>query len=216
MGNVTAFQGSSQTAATPCQTDGQLIRRLWPDPAELSHHDHWHHDELVLRLLPVSAHDTLASEICLLHSSVALLSCFSFVVFWLKAVMNDTHCLIVPNSVSGHTFYFTVWMADYVNSSKSTLHWLFFFSEEVLHLTNQALCYLGGWHTPRQIISGAVGALLIFLTFRCVHYKYSFAVLGLMMVAMISVSHLTLPKPPGVVMLPIRRLRGSHQQAFSI
>jgi hypothetical protein len=134
-------------------------------------------------------------------------SCFSFVVFWLKAAINDTRCSIVPNSVSGHTFYnmfyFTVWMAEYVNSGKykSTFHRLFFFAAEALHLTNQALSYLGGWHTPCQIIYGAfvaVGASLVLLAFRCVHYKYSFAVLGLMMVAMIGVTHLTLPKPPGV------------------
>jgi hypothetical protein len=132
-------------------------------------------------------------------------SCFSLVTFWLKAVINDTRCSQIPNSVSGHTFYntfyFTMWMAQYLMSGKykSTFHRLFFFSAEALHLINQAFSYLGGWHTPRQIIYGAlvtVGASLLFLAFRHVHYIYSFIFLGSLMAAMIGVTHFAMPRPP--------------------
>ncbi|OHS97231.1 hypothetical protein TRFO_36584 [Tritrichomonas foetus] len=97
---------------------------------------------------------------------------FSHLGYFLKAHINDFNCSTHPNSISGHTFYhlffYVTFYVTYHHSkkAKSTLHKLSYYICQILHLVNLSLTYLGGYHTPRQIIAGAIfGIIVLIFTF---------------------------------------------------
>ena len=91
---------------------------------------------------------------------------FIFITFLLKLYIGDYKCSTVPNSVSGHTFvniYFLLtWSFSYFNSGKykTAFHRLYYYILSILLCINCVFTYLGGFHTPRQMIYGLMAAIV--------------------------------------------------------
>ncbi|OHT07687.1 hypothetical protein TRFO_24025 [Tritrichomonas foetus] len=87
---------------------------------------------------------------------------FAFLAYFLKDYLNDTTCQGRPNSVSGHTFYHVFYFTDRLvtfyssGKRKSLFHSFYFFINQILHFVNLSITYLGGYHTPRQMLYGAI------------------------------------------------------------
>lgn len=104
---------------------------------------------------------------------------FAFLAYYIKDVLGDTTCNGRPNSLSGHTFYnvffFTSFLTNYfsLGKNKSIFHRLWLFIVEVLLLVNISLTYLGGYHTPRQMVYGAVMGLLVVVLYKILRTLFS-------------------------------------------
>lgn len=104
----------------------------------------------------------------LAHLSIYYGVFFVFVnlVEMLKVVIGDYTCNTVPNSVSGFSFVcvynFTLWLFDYKRSGKykTAVHKLLFLTVELLCLFNITATFIGGYHTPRQMLYGALCSVI--------------------------------------------------------
>ena len=97
---------------------------------------------------------------------------FVFVLFYLRNYLQDYTCSQKPNSVSGHAFFqvyfFINRLIDFLttNRKKSLFHTLFFIFNEAMNLVNLSLTYLGGFHTPKQMIYGAIFGIIVICIYR--------------------------------------------------
>ena len=101
----------------------------------------------------------------------------------LKVKLGDYNCNTVPNSVSGFSFVcvynFMLWMFDYLRSGKykTLIHKLLFSSVELLCMFNITATFIGGYHSPRQMIYGAMCSLaalvLVLVLFRLMEHRAS-------------------------------------------
>lgn len=98
-------------------------------------------------------------------------SSFSLFAFYLKDYLADSTCQGRPNSVSGHTFFNFFFFSNFLirflslGKDKTLFHKLFLFIVETLFLVNSTLTYLGGYHTPRQMLYGILLGVFVVILF---------------------------------------------------
>lgn len=96
----------------------------------------------------------------------------SMIVNGLKTTMNDFTCNTKPNSVSGHTFYNIYFLISSLSLFASDHTRKTLFSTIlliILHLSffcNIFITYIGGYHSPRQILYGAICGVIFYLLYR--------------------------------------------------
>lgn len=87
----------------------------------------------------------------------------------LKVVIDDRTCLSVPNSPSGHTFYHIFVALIFAHrfwsggKYRSGFAKIFMTALLGLHGYNIVIAYIGGYHSIRQILYGAVFAVGLYL-----------------------------------------------------
>lgn len=92
---------------------------------------------------------------------------FAFLAYYIKDYLGDITCQGRPNSLSGHTFYnvffFSVYLTNFLSlgKTKSIFHKVYLLFLETVLLANISLTYLGGYHTPRQMMYGAIMGILV-------------------------------------------------------
>lgn len=102
---------------------------------------------------------------------------FALTVLFLKFILSDYNCSRIPNSVSGHTFFnvfhFLAWLSLVMNShrTRTIFEKFMFLITQSLNIGNVYGTFIGGYHTPRQMLYGGLCAIIVFLFMRLFYRK---------------------------------------------